>query len=614
MHLSTGASVPNTINSWQTTPTVNTIRQQQQRCDEKVETFIDSNQNINRKNDNSIIGVDHDNNAAGAAGWSDDEFCFDEDDEEKEGGDDAEDNNDAEEDNDLNLTISSAPLPSMMIPPPPHPKPVPPSPFPAVQSPPVAHRTRSSHQRLQRSEQKPVFVVEEVAEEEGMLPKEGIVPMNNPAQRRNYHMLSRYMTSLHDSNFVTHLHEKLHFYQQQHQQLQMKTGSSSGRGGGGGSTAASDLRAYYAARPGLRKYTLGVELDRMEYTLVLSNGKSVCDNDVIRSYFGANEDGETSDDVGRGNKEDEDDITTEELLIRSANQSLLADLLVALTGAEEAMITQNGGEFDNGGSLFSDEEFPNQQTMDREPTLLILSGPTLCMTSVAETCQFKVDLQCGFVEAVCSLAISIPYHDHNYSGGIHASSKDDNADETQIENGRLVLARATVLVRFRPGGEGGDSNDEPTVQYAVRTVSPLLKPDSAFLQKAAISLARDQDDPFFHNKYDADIDSNDGATDARDMFLLSHHLADSGVQLFYSSRRLSHQVGFFSPTIHRSQQTYQTRMENTPHHLRRNRPTVLTNRAIHMQNIHFSATLQHRINYRQQTQMLNPPTSTTNRY
>jgi hypothetical protein len=215
MHSSTGASVPNTINSWQTMQIVNTIRPQQQLCDEKVETFIDSNQNINRKNDNSIIEVDDDIDAAGAAGWSDDEFCFDEDDEEKEGGDDA------EEDTDLNLTISSAPLPSILIPPPPHPKPVPPSPFPSVQSPPVAHRTRSS-QRQQRSEQKAVFVVEEVAEEEVILPKDGIVPMsplllpfNNPAQRRNHHMLSRYIATLHDSNFVTRLHQKLHLYQQQ---------------------------------------------------------------------------------------------------------------------------------------------------------------------------------------------------------------------------------------------------------------------------------------------------------------------------------------------------------------------------------------------------------------
>ena len=63
------------------------------------------------------------------------------------------------------------------------------------------------------------------------------------------------------------------------------------------------------------------------------------------------------------------------------------------------------------------------------------------MTSVAETCRFKINLRLGFVEALCSLAVSIPHHE---------------TDDGAASNGRLVLARAKVSVRFRPGEEGGD--------------------------------------------------------------------------------------------------------------------------------------------------------------
>ncbi len=63
------------------------------------------------------------------------------------------------------------------------------------------------------------------------------------------------------------------------------------------------------------------------------------------------------------------------------------------------------------------------------------------MTSVAETCRFKINLRSGFVEALCSLAVSIPHHETNDGAAL---------------NGRRVLARAEVLARFRPGGEGGD--------------------------------------------------------------------------------------------------------------------------------------------------------------
>ena len=63
------------------------------------------------------------------------------------------------------------------------------------------------------------------------------------------------------------------------------------------------------------------------------------------------------------------------------------------------------------------------------------------MTSMAETCRFKIDLRSGFVKALCSLAVSISHHE---------------TDDGAASNGRRVLAHAEVLVGFRPGGQGGD--------------------------------------------------------------------------------------------------------------------------------------------------------------
>jgi len=74
--------------------------------------------------------------------------------------------------------------------------------------------------------------------------------------------------------------------------------------------------------------------------------------------------------------------------------------------------------------------------------LIAMVGTTfVIVTSVAETCRFKIDLRSGFVKALCSLAMSISHHETNNGAA---------------SNGRRVLARAEVLAGFRPGGEGGD--------------------------------------------------------------------------------------------------------------------------------------------------------------
>jgi len=407
---------------------------------------------------NNGSSKDVDNGAEDADGWSDEDF-FDDDDDDM-----------------LQSTSSGVPQPSTIPPPPPHP-------IPTQQhlSPPIAQRTRAKTASAPAQHQQQY-------QEQLAQPSQSL----NPSQKRIHDMLSTYMSTLHNPNFLTNLHYTLH----QHQSKYNVDGEGSSK------SAASDLRTYYTTRPGLKKYTLGVELDRMDYKLILQNGKVINDKDVIRSYFGVSSTGERldgDDDDEEGNEE----ASIEELLVRSANQSLLADMLVALTGSED-----------------------NDSSLGESGGGLILSGPTLCMTSVAESCQFKIDLSSDVVEAVCLLAISVPFHDDAAITQAKLSYH-GNVDDI-IKDGRLILARAQVSVRFRPG-DGEEMNDEPTVQYTVQSITPYHTATSELITTAAISLALDQMDPFFHDEY-ADVNVDDvQMIDARDRFLLSHHLADSGL-------------------------------------------------------------------------------------
>jgi hypothetical protein len=370
----------------------------------------------------------------------------------------------------------------------PNPPPPPPPPRPAL-SPPMAHRTHSAN----NSNTQPP------------LPINSNNNTNNPVEERIYNMLSSYMESIHDNKLYTRIHTKLN-------NLLHSSGSS-----GGDVSTASELCTYYATRPGLRKYTLGVELDRMDYQLIVpatNNNKgcvSITSKEKIRQFFNVDIHGEKLD-----NTSIDDDVgvvSTVELLLRSANQSLLADMLVALTCPEEMM---DGVDDERNIKMRSSNDG------------LILSGPTLCMTSVAEKCCFKIDLLSGVVETICLLAISIPYNHHN--ADVDVITNNDNAD------GRLILARAEVSVRFRPVGIDNE-NEECTVQYAVRSVIPYYAPDSDMIRCAALALA--QEEQYTHSFVNSEYNSNNRqgdegnqcviATDARDQFLLSHQLVDSGL-------------------------------------------------------------------------------------
>lgn len=252
---------------------------------------------------------------------------------------------------------------------------------------------------------------------------------------------------------------------------------------------ASNLQKYYADRPGLKEYTLGVEMDRMDYVLKTHDGMTLEKKDDIRRYF--------NERSGVTNSKEEE---IHEILIRSANQSLLADALVSLTGLED-------------GILNSDDFINNKQVC------LILSGPLLCMTSIAEYCKFIIDLPNGLVQATCGLAIGIP----NPNGE------------------RLVLARSTILVRFRPGNIEWD--EESSIQYAVETVEACYSPDDPVIHSAVVSLALDQRDCFAQQP-PSQVEEN--VTDVRDLFLLNHHLLSDSHLLAVSERIKASSTGFRS--------------------------------------------------------------------
>ncbi|KAL7480417.1 hypothetical protein ACHAW6_006108 [Cyclotella cf. meneghiniana] len=304
--------------------------------------------------------------------------------------------------------------------------------------------------------------------------QEAELPFTDPTQIKIHQMILTYLSNISNPQFLPRLNSKVD---------------------SPNNTAAINLREYYATRPGLKKYTLGVELDRMDYTILLPGGKCLDDKDVIRSYFGVGPDGSSG-----GHEPENTTPSLEEILIRSANQSLLADALVALTGSEEVL-------------LDSSDEFHNHGDVGMS---LILSGPMLSMTSVAESCDFVVDLEKGAVEATCVLAIVVPFH--------HGDSNE--VDQRIVDKGQLVLARTRVSVRFCPGNGGMNGNDESTAQYVVHSVEPsFFCPDeSTLIRRAAISLALDQNDPFFHGDEMLHRQQEESTTDVRDLFLLNHHL------------------------------------------------------------------------------------------
>lgn len=257
-------------------------------------------------------------------------------------------------------------------------------------------------------------------------------PASSPAQRRIKDMLSGYITAIRREDYLSRLNRMLY---------------SCAAASPAGDAAVENIQSYYANRPELRNYTLGVELDRdLDYTLILKDGQSLTDKSAIRAHFGYCRTGSDEEGSAQCRDDSNETLSKEELLIRAANQSLLADALAALTGSEDILYSHA------------------QQNEEEEKCMgLILSGPLLSMTSVVEKCHFTVDLQRGKVEAICVLAISVP-----------------------VESRRLVLARAILIANFRPG-------KKKPLRYEMKMIKAHHFPRSFALYKAAVSLARDEE-------------------------------------------------------------------------------------------------------------------------
>jgi len=259
------------------------------------------------------------------------------------------------------------------------------------------------------------------------------------SQKRIHLMLTKYVTTIRQDDYLQLLNQMLY---------SVSVGGSD-----------VDIEGYYANRPELRNYTLGVELDRdLDYTLILNDGTTVTDKEEIRTYFKNNEDtSKETDHEGR----DETELPIQELLIRAANQSLLADALAALSSSSEEVLIP---------SLQQDTQ---QNEVQRDQVLgLILSGPILNMTSVVEKCHFTIDIQRERVEGICVLAIVIPDEDR-----------------------RLVLARAILVATFIPG----EQESSRKLQYDMKMVKCHHFPTSRTIREAAISIARDQDNLLYQS-------------------------------------------------------------------------------------------------------------------
>lgn len=132
--------------------------------------------------------------------------------------------------------------------------------------------------------------------------------------------------------------------------------------------AAQVLSDYHKSRPKLRDFTLQTEVPRMDFMVIVSDGNFLTSAEHIQSHF--------------GEKKDINDDEAEELLLRSSNQSILADSMNAISG--EGRIV----------------------------------NPNLQAVAVARKCQFTIDLRTNTwrkkktLQVLCELDVSVPTKEH----------------------------------------------------------------------------------------------------------------------------------------------------------------------------------------------------------
>jgi len=184
--------------------------------------------------------------------------------------------------------------------------------------------------------------------------------------------------------------------------------------------SSAALCDYYRRNPDLKSLTLSKEIPRMEYEFTVTGGKRLREAEEIKSFFRDYECDETDD-----------------LILRAANQALMADLLAVLV---------SGGVIKN----------------------------EYLATAVAKKCAFFVNMDLRFkeerkfVKGVCDFVVSIP-------GGNDGRS-------------RLRLATVRASAYFSPDSGKGSA---PLLSYRVHGIQPHLdlEKDAHVIKTAAKWLA-----------------------------------------------------------------------------------------------------------------------------
>ena len=186
---------------------------------------------------------------------------------------------------------------------------------------------------------------------------------------------------------------------------------------------ALQLCQYYYARPQLKSYTIHTELSRMNYTFILDKDTVLTTPEEIEQWYTQSLSPLLLDKDGGMNR---DEYLLEDMLIRCSNQSLLVDLLEAITTEDDR----------KGGGLIQRKRFS--------------------LSTVATKCRFVVDLRnpklegYGFKRNVhidCTFSISIP---------------------TPQDNVKLQLATVRCLVDFSP------EPSSPSIVYSIVSIHSLL--------------------------------------------------------------------------------------------------------------------------------------------
>ena len=221
---------------------------------------------------------------------------------------------------------------------------------------------------------------------------------------------------------------------------------------------ALELCRYYHDRPQLRDYTLNTEVPRMDYQVMISDEVVLTETFDIQKHF---------------SDYPVDDLV-DDMLLRSSNQSLLADAFQIITGPDGIVRNQ------------------------------------FLATAVATTCRFVLDMRRSnsnqprrHVQADCQMMIGVPSGEPSQS--------------------KLNLATLRLLIHFCPEPAG-----PPSIKYEIVSIRPLLNPsvqtDELRIRHAAESLEEHDmlnDASSFNN-----TSPND--TNARDNFIQSITSTQSG--------------------------------------------------------------------------------------